>query len=259
MLSIDQIQNFFPPSVTHLRKSMLREYLQCKILAIIFRSKFSEQLSFLGGTALRLVHNNTRFSEDLDFDNFSLTTEEFIEISEIVKSGLEAEGCKVEVRNVFKGAFRCFVKLPGILYENNLTDQEGEKLLIQFDTVPHNFAFKPESFSLDRFDVNAYINVTPRDLLLSQKICAAFGRKTAKGRDFYDLVFLFTMGVRPNFDYLKGNLKIENVQDLKSYIVEHSLELDFHLLAEDVRQFLFNPADSQKVENFLDYAQNLEF
>ncbi|HIP32001.1 MAG TPA: hypothetical protein EYG86_04490 [Crocinitomicaceae bacterium] len=36
---------------------------------------------FLGETCLRLVHNQQRFSEDLDFDNFNLTDSEFSEIS----------------------------------------------------------------------------------------------------------------------------------------------------------------------------------
>jgi predicted nucleotidyltransferase component of viral defense system len=37
----------------------------------------SENLSFIGGTAIRIVYGSQRFSEDLDFDNFGLTFEQF--------------------------------------------------------------------------------------------------------------------------------------------------------------------------------------
>jgi len=54
-------------------------------------------MAFLGGTALRIVHGSTRFSEDLDFDNFDLSDAEFIELGEIIKHDLEAEGLEVAI------------------------------------------------------------------------------------------------------------------------------------------------------------------
>jgi Domain of unknown function (DUF1814). len=39
----------------------------------------------MGGTSLRIIYNNSRFSEDLDFDNFSLTQAEFTLLSEKLK------------------------------------------------------------------------------------------------------------------------------------------------------------------------------
>ncbi|MCY7359718.1 MAG: nucleotidyl transferase AbiEii/AbiGii toxin family protein [Rudanella sp.] len=77
MLNLHSIQTFFPAHVQQASRFMLREYLQCRILEILFNSDFRNQFAFLGGTCLRLIHDNQRFSEDLDFDNFSITAEQF--------------------------------------------------------------------------------------------------------------------------------------------------------------------------------------
>jgi len=64
MLGIDEIQKFFPESLHTFKRFMLREYLQYKILQIVFEGSFGNKLIFLGGTCLRIVHGNLRFSED---------------------------------------------------------------------------------------------------------------------------------------------------------------------------------------------------
>ncbi len=105
MISLDQILNQYPESLQIYRLSILREYLQYKILRSIFENRFSDKLVFLGGTALRIVHNNTRFSEDLDFDNFDLSEEEFYKLGELVKQDLELEGLQVEISIVTRNAY----------------------------------------------------------------------------------------------------------------------------------------------------------
>ena len=81
MLSINQIEKYYPESLRGFKRNILREYLQYKILDIIFNSRLAPKLSFLGGTALRIVHGNNRFSEDLDFDNFQLTETDFVQLT----------------------------------------------------------------------------------------------------------------------------------------------------------------------------------
>ena len=62
MLNLKQIEEYYPKNLRAFKKNILREYLQYKILEIIFNSKVVNKLSFLGGTALRIIYNNTRFS-----------------------------------------------------------------------------------------------------------------------------------------------------------------------------------------------------
>ena len=88
MLNLQSIQTFFPGHVQQARRFMLREYLQCRILEILFNSDFRNQFAFLGGTCLRLIHDNQRFSEDLDFDNFNIMAEQFDQVSAVIAEGL---------------------------------------------------------------------------------------------------------------------------------------------------------------------------
>ena len=249
MINLQKIIKDYPPKLQAFKRNILREYFQYKILEIIFNSKYANKLAFLGGTALRIIYNNNRFSEDLDFDNFNLTKEEFTEVSEIVKKGLEQEGYETEIRQVFKGAFRCYLKLPKILFQEGLSPHEGEKILIQIDTVSHNFKYKPQREIINKFDVLTEILVTPPDILLGQKICAALGRKRAKGRDFYDIIFLWNK-TRPNFDYLNFKLKIKNTKELKKELLKKAKTLDFKQLGRDLSPFLFDASETRKLELF---------
>ena len=94
MLSLSQIEQYYPENLRAFKKNILREYLQYKILEIIFNSRYSKNLSFLGGTALRIIHGNTRFSEDLDFDNFDFNKNDFSLLTKEIKNGLKKEGCE---------------------------------------------------------------------------------------------------------------------------------------------------------------------
>jgi len=257
MLSLAEIEKYYPENIRAFKRNILREYLQYKILQIIFNSKYANKLSFLGGTALRIVHDNARFSEDLDFDNFGLKEKEFDEISQLVKKHLELEGYEVEVRNIFKDAYRCYVRIPKLLFDSGLSGYEEEKILIQLDTAPHGFQYEPDKVILNKFDVFTEINVTPMDIVLSQKIFAIFNRKVPKGRDFYDAVFLLSK-TKPNYDYLQLKLKIKRKEELKEKILTLENKLDFKELAKDVEPFLFNPADSKKVVLFARYIKNVE-
>ena len=254
MLTLKQIEQSYPESLQPFKKNILREYLQYKILEIIFNSGFANKLAFLGGTALRIIYDNNRFSEDLDFDNFGLTEEEFTGLANTVKAGLEKQGFEVEADNVFKGAFRCKIKLPKILFSNELSPMASEKLMIQIDTVPHSFSFIPEKKILNKFDVFTSVFSVPADVILSQKIYAALNRKRAKGRDFYDIIFLLSF-TKPNYEYLREKMQINDPVSLKNKLLEAISEFDFKELAKDVEPFLFNPSESKKLEMFLEFIE----
>lgn len=47
--------------------NITREYFQHLFLSALYSQSHSEKLGFKGGTALRIIFNSPRFSEDLDF------------------------------------------------------------------------------------------------------------------------------------------------------------------------------------------------
>lgn len=254
MLTLQQIEQQYPENLRPYKRSLLREYLQFKILEIIFASEYSTKLSFLGGTALRIVYGNNRFSEDIDFDNFGLQDSEFDGIGQKVKAGLEAQGLRVEIDIVGKGAYRCNVRFPDILFANELSPHQEEKILIQIDSASHDFVYQPDKKILNKFDVFSEIFATPPDILLSQKVYAAINRKRAKGRDFYDIVFLLSF-TKPNYPYLQQKIGVSDPEGLRARLLELCSQLDFAELARDVEPFLFDPSDSKKVVLFPDFVK----
>ena len=257
MISINQIEQFYPENLRGFKRNILREYLQYKILEIIFNSGIAAKLSFIGGTSLRIVHENTRFSEGLDFDNFKLNESDIILLTKEIQRGLQMEGFDVEIRNVLKRAFRCYIKLPQVLFDNAISDLRHEKILIQVDTEPHDFNYSPDKVFLNKFDVFTQISVTPPDILLAQKIYALLNRKRAKGRDFYDVVFLLQI-TKPNYDYLEQKMGLADSWSLKEKILDHVKGLNLKELAKDVEPFLFKPSDSNKIILFSEYIKNVE-
>lgn len=255
MLSLEELKPFYPESLHNFERFIIREYLQYKILELIFESSYESKLAFLGGTCLRIVYNNSRFSEDLDFDNFNLSMNDFNEITQQVKTGLERLGYEVDLRNVLKGAYHCYIRFPELLYNEGLTKHKEERILIRLDTEPHNFHYKPDQPVLNKFDVFTQINSTPKDILLAQKFYAVINRKRNKGRDFFDIVFLLGLGEIPNYEYLSLKLGIDSSNELRQKIIEKCNKINMKEMAQDVSPFLFNKKDEKKILLFPDFIK----
>lgn len=256
MLSLTEIQSQYPEYLHNRGEFLLREYLQCKILEILFQSKYAMKFAFLGGTCLRLMHNNSRFSEDLDFDNFDLSEKDFEQVSQIIDKGLKQQGFRIEMRNVFRGAYHCYIRFPGLLYKTGLSGHQEAKILINLDTEPQNFEFNPKSAFLQKFDVLTSIYTTPLDLLLSQKIVAITQRKRPKGRDFFDVLFLIGK-TKPNYGFLNFKLNISTPNQLKTHLSKVCKDFDFQKLALDVQPFLFNPKDVNRILIFPEFIKTI--
>ncbi len=258
MLSLEQIKQYYPENLKGFERFMLREYLQYKILEILFESDYSNRFAFIGGTALRIVHGNNRFSEDLDFDNFNLSEEEFSKVAEVIKQGLQLEGYVVDFRTVAKAAYHCYIRFPKLLFDNKLSGHAEEKIFIRLDTEAQHYDFTPERILLNRFDVFTEIKVTPVDILLAQKFLTILERKQSKGRDFFDVVFLLGKDIRPNYDFLTQKASIKNFDQLKEAILNKTNTLEIKKIAEDVKPFLIDQKNVKKVELFNEYLKQVE-
>ncbi len=255
MLSLQEIKKYYPENLKLFERFIIREYLQYKILEIIFETPYQNKLSFLGGTCLRIIYNNSRFSEDLDFDNFNLSVDDFNKVTETVKKELEILGYIIEMRNVNKGAYHCYIRFPELLYNEKLSEHKEEKILIQLDTESHNFEYIPEKPLLNKFDVFTRIIATPPEILLAQKFFAIVNRKRNKGRDFYDVLFLLGLGYSPNYGFLKEKIDVSNSEELRSRVMSKCQSINMNEMADDVRPFLFNPKDEKNILLFEEYIK----
>jgi len=257
MLDFQQIKAQYPKNMQRFERAILREYLQYKVLQAVFDSNHASKLAFLGGTALRIVYRNNRFSEDIDLDNFGLSWTKFEEVIQKVKRFMALEGFEVEIKNVAKGAYRCYLKFPALLYEQGLSPLQEEKILIQVDTTAQGYPYKPEIFLLNKFDVFAEVRVAPLNILLSQKIYTAVNRKRPKGRDFYDITYLSSR-TKPDMGFLNQKLGVDTAESLRKEISARITEYDFKNLADDVSPFLINLEDIKRVEKFREFWDQVE-
>jgi predicted nucleotidyltransferase component of viral defense system len=249
MLDFQQIKAGYPEQLQGFERAILREYLQFKILQALFESDHAAQLSFLGGTALRIVYDNTRFSEDIDLDNFGLSQEGFGEIVQSVKRFMELEGFEVEVKQVARGAYHCYLRFPELLFEHGLSPHQAEKILIQIDTAAQGYDYQPDIRILNKFDVFTEVRVTPEDVLLSQKIYTAVNRERPKGRDFYDITFLLGR-TTPDYGFLELKMGVSQPEAVREQVLEEIKAHNFEKLAEDVAPFLISPDEVKRVVKF---------
>jgi hypothetical protein len=252
MLSMDQIESFFPQNLRSFRRNILREYLQCKILEAVFSSEPGCRLAFLGGTAIHIIHGNPRFSEDLDFDNRGLSMEEFGRIAQVARRAMTLEGLEVDLALNTKGNFRANLRFFGILQRLGITGHREEKLLIHLDAEPQHFDYEPQQTMLHVFDVFCRINVVPVDILLSQKIGCILQRPRPIGRDFYDALFLWGK-TRPNAEYLAKKVGISSEDEMWDALEKRCAPLDFGRLSADLKPFVVDSSEAEKINSFREF------
>ena len=252
MLTLEQIREYFPEQVVKRNpRGILVEYLQYELLDSLFKLKEAAFLSFIGGTAIRMLQQSPRFSEDLDFDNFGLTFGQFEEALQKACRDMNAKGFLVEYRTVERGAYHCYLKFPEILFKSGISSHASEKILIRIDTEAKERFYKPQIYLLNKFTLYRQILTAPPSILLSQKMMTVLQRKREKGRDLFDVSIL--MGVaEPDFDYMARYLSLGKGEIIDQF-TRRVEELDLKFLAKDVEPFLFSPEQKERVLTFREY------
>lgn len=249
MLSFNEIKKHYSNRENNLPQLILKEYLQYKILDIIFASQYGADFVFMGGTAIRIVYGNDRFSEDLDLDNSVLSPNDFSNLILHIKRELEKDGLSVEFRNTFQNVYHCYLKFPQILFSNKLSALKDEKIMIRLDSFQTRKLGKINTRIISKADIFSEIRVYPPELILAQKIDALFHRRRSKGRDIYDIVYLFSL-TEPDYAYLNHTINISNKKDLVTKMKNLFSEKELQTLAQDVRPFLIDSRKIIQIEKF---------
>ena len=244
---IEVIKQQFTNGMTNEEKlNRSRETLQILCLKIMHDKGYTNKLSFVGGTALRILFNLRRFSEDLDFSLVNKKDYDFNELcSELIRQ-FKLFGFTMDTKPQNKRTVHsAMLKFEGLLKEIGLSALKGQKLSIklEIDTNP------PSGWHLENTIVNKLymFNISHFDLssMYATKISACFYRKYLKGRDFYDLIWYLSKRIKPNFILL--NNAIEQTQghnpgldekNFKNFLLEKIEKIDFSAVKKDVERFL---------------------
>lgn len=248
-----------------------REMLQFAALKIMYDKGQYDRLAFTGGTALRVLYDLKRFSEDLDFSLVDAKEYDFHHILSDITGGFKQYGLMVEADpKIEKTVHSTMLKFKGLLKELGLSPMASQNLLIkmEIDSKP------PKGGKLERTIVNKLFMFSVRHFDLSSmyatKLHACFYRKYVKGRDYYDLVWYLSKKIVPNFFLL--NNAVEQTQganpgiddkNLSDFLLKHIKKIDFSVVRKDVERFLEDKTelrlfDLKTLENSITNAYGLK-
>lgn len=260
MIQIEQIKNYFPVQLREnsgFYKHILKEYLQLMILDYLSSTPIIQKMVFIGGTSLRLVKGIDRFSEDLDFDCKELSKDEFIEMTNGVIQFLERSGLWVEAKdkeNPKLTAFRRNIHFPELLFDLGLSGHKEERFLIKLESQDQRTVYPPVITNVKGCGFFFPFPVPSDGVLCSMKIAAMLAR--AKGRDFYDLMFLLSQ-TKPDYGFLSDRCGVHNLQELKQATTELIKTVDLKKKQKDFEHLLFNKANSGKILRFGEFLESM--
>lgn len=171
--------------------TVVREYFQHLFLSYFYQEAETDKIYFKGGTALRIIYQSPRFSEDLDFsaDFSTITPIENSIIATLANLNKEGLTTEIEESKSTTGGYIGIIRLRGygltipIHLEISLRrgKKAGEIVAVVNDYIP--------SYSLVRLSEKE---------LVKEKITALLAR--GKPRDFFDFYFLLRSRLIPEKD-----------------------------------------------------------
>jgi predicted nucleotidyltransferase component of viral defense system len=201
----------------------LKEIFQEIALLGLWRAKFFEKAAFYGGSALRILYQLDRFSEDLDFsllekkEGFSLEA-----YNVAIKDELNAFGFSVEVETKVKAVNTAiesaFIKAntqQQLLVVNvdktiskKIHPMQNIKIKMEVDTDPPGL-FTTEAKVLLLPIPFSVITYSQADLFagkLHALLCRGWQQRV-KGRDWYDFVWYLSRQIPVNLVHLQQRLQ----------------------------------------------------
>jgi|SRR3989344_2933827 len=194
-----------------------REYFQHLFLSYFYQQPHSDKIFFKGGTALRILYNSPRFSEDLDF---SANTSDIKAIETSIVSTLE----EIEREGVDTNIQEAKTTSGGYLAILSFTISHV-KISIQLEISLREKKKKGETATIVSDFMPSYLIVhLEKSELIKEKMQALLSRK--KPRDFYDVYFL----LRANLITIKERAMLSMVsQELKNIRISFEKELKLFL------------------------------
>ncbi len=188
------------------KRAIIREYLQVKILDLIYKEALGLDLIFVGGTSLRLIRNLDRFSEDLDFDLNNVAPESLDKLMKKISKELKNENVDHDFyRNKTQKRAYYEFRFGGLFYDLKLKADLQEKLTIKFDFENFWKGHKKEVVLLNRYGYLVNVITIPLSQHLIQKITAYTRRSQTQARDIYDIVWLISQNTKPDWDFARSN------------------------------------------------------
>lgn len=198
-----------------LRPIIEKEIIHYDILAVMSKKEYLPQLTFQGGTSLRLCYNSERLSEDLDFTGGTEFNESAMgELKQDIEDYLHA-----------KYGLAVTVKAP-----KEVNSNEGVQVSawqVSVETQPEDKSVPRQRIKVEVANVPSYtsqarlirnnypdlpvdevlVKVQSMDEIMADKLLAFPVAKNIRYRDIWDLRFMAARGARPDIGMLKSKIE----------------------------------------------------
>ena len=252
MLDLQNIRAFYPgfPESPDTDIQLYKEYLELMVLDYLSSHPLIGRLTFIGGTALRLLRQIDRFSEDLDFDCKNLSQEEFANLTDDVVRFLGRNGLPAvanEKESDALTAFRRTIQFPQLLYDLGLSPYREKKFVLKIEAQDQGVDYPRELFTVNRDGFYFRIPSPSDATLYAMKLSTILHR--GKGRDFYDAMFLRSRS-EPDMNYLSQREGIATPEELSHRMKQVCARTDFRIKAQDFKYLLFHPENASRILDF---------
>ncbi len=248
----------------HDYKNAIQEIIQEIALLGLWRAKFFEKAAFYGGTALRILYELDRFSEDLDFTllkpdlNFDLSSYEKAVQDELNSLGFKAHVEKKQKSKV-SAVDSAFIKVNTIEHliliglpeglTQSMHKEEVLKIRFEVDRDPPTAQITTEN-KLILLPFPFTVKTLSLEDLFAGKVHATLCREwkgRVKGRDWYDLIWFIARGIKLNLDYLEQRMRQSgfwtldrklSLKDLMTQFEKKIESLDVASAKEDIINFI---------------------
>lgn len=162
--------------------NVVREYFQQLFLSRLYQENGSDSLLFKGGTALRIIWQSPRFSEDLDFTGVNITIKGIETLMEGALAKIEMEGIQTEIVES-KGTSGGYLAIFQFK-----TDEYKSRIQVEVSLRPGKKGLGAAALIQSDLVVPYTLIHLKEEILIAEKIQACLTR--GKARDFYDLYFI---------------------------------------------------------------------
>lgn len=248
------------PSRQAMRSVIEKELLHFDILFALEREGLLDQLTFQGGTCLRLCMGAPRFSEDLDFaGGRDFRTADALQIKECIEDYI-SQRYQLDV----------YVKLPKELrHDPRYAEIHVDKWLVAVETAPARRDMPKQKIKLEIANIPAYtaepsrihvhypflpdgysdlllVAETPGEIMADKLVSLVNTHKYVRHRDVWDLQWLKQQRAVPNFELLGKKLCDYSVADYERKAKELILRLPSIIHGDEFKNEMkrFLPADT---------------
>ncbi|MES2200132.1 MAG: nucleotidyl transferase AbiEii/AbiGii toxin family protein [Chlamydiota bacterium] len=200
------------PDLVVLRMVVEKELLQHDILRILSTTNLLKNLTFIGGTCLRLCYGGVRLSEDLDFTGgLDFSRSDLSSMGKILTEMLYKKyGLHVFVSEPIKDKFDVDTWKVKVETNPGTKHLPAQRINIDICSLP-SYEKKPmlliNPYGVDMGTTGLIVQAQSREELFSDKLIAfALRPNRIKYRDLWDIMWLHGKGIHPRIELIPKKL-----------------------------------------------------